>query len=247
MLGLACRCSSFTQFFARANVSLEAEKELLNGIQMKSRRTRRPEAENINPNSRHATPERLCWGHVTHGVGDVVDHDSGLSSSVVHRGQAVVAFLSSSVPDLKLHCCIIQTYRLCEEGSWKDNREQRTHPLSTETLQTAKRREESIWTVASFRLHNSGLIIQHRSCWKQTIRDMRFTASVYGSTIAHNGLTQPPATWQRKPHADVLYSCVIFDPLCSWSLRQRRKYADFSPASRRLISHPNPGLTPRPL
>ncbi len=53
-------------------------------------------------------------------VGDVVDHNGGLGSPVVHGSQAVIPFLSCSVPDLKLDCCIIQTYRLCEEGSWKE-------------------------------------------------------------------------------------------------------------------------------
>lgn len=55
---------------------------------------------------------------VTHCVGDVIDHDGSLRSSVVHRGQAVIPFLPCSVPDLKLNCCVIQADGLCEEGSW---------------------------------------------------------------------------------------------------------------------------------
>ena len=71
----------------------------------------------------------------TYCVGDVVDHDGGLGSPVVHGRQAVISLLSGSVPDLKLHCCVIQTYRLCEEGSWKESHKeyksrnsQKSHP-----------------------------------------------------------------------------------------------------------------------
>lgn len=60
--------------------------------------------------------------HVTYCVGDIIDHNGSLGSSVVHGCQAVIPFLSSSVPDFKLNCCIIQTYCLCEEGSWKGSR-----------------------------------------------------------------------------------------------------------------------------
>lgn len=57
----------------------------------------------------------------THCVGDVVDHDGSLGPPVVHGRQTVIPFLPCSVPDLKLDCCIIQTYCLCEEGRCKEN------------------------------------------------------------------------------------------------------------------------------
>ena len=56
-------------------------------------------------------------GRLTHCIGDVIDHDGSLGAPVVHGGEAVVALLSCGVPDLKLHCCVVQAYRLCEEGS----------------------------------------------------------------------------------------------------------------------------------
>lgn len=57
-------------------------------------------------------------------LGDVKDDNGGLSTTVVHRGQTVVPFLSRSVPDLKLHCGLVQTHRLSQECSWtiKDDR-----------------------------------------------------------------------------------------------------------------------------
>lgn len=57
---------------------------------------------------------RIC--PQTHCVGNVVDHDGRLCSSVIHRSQAVVALLTCRVPDLKLHCGVVQTDRLSEEG-----------------------------------------------------------------------------------------------------------------------------------
>lgn len=58
----------------------------------------------------------LCSGECF-CVGDVIDHNGGLGSSVVHRGQAVVPLLPCRVPNLKLDCCVIQAYCLCEESS----------------------------------------------------------------------------------------------------------------------------------
>lgn len=95
---------------------------ILEGRQSNSKRLNRIKSGRTKVSCSLIQGTSLCRGHVTHSVGDVVDHDGGLSSSVVHRRQAVVAFLSSSVPDLELHCCIVQTYRLCEEGSCKDSR-----------------------------------------------------------------------------------------------------------------------------
>lgn len=57
-----------------------------------------------------------CIIQPTRLVGDVVDHDGGLRSSVVHGRQAVVALLTRSVPDLKLDRRVIQAHRLGEEG-----------------------------------------------------------------------------------------------------------------------------------
>ena len=64
-------------------------------------------------------------GGITHSVGDVVDHDGGLRSTVIHGRQAMVALLARSVPDLKLHRRFVQTYRLGEEGSWRGEEERR--------------------------------------------------------------------------------------------------------------------------
>lgn len=81
ILGLACLCSSLTQFLARANDSCEQ------GTARFVART-----------------ERLLT-KVTAGylVCDVVDHDGRLRSSVIHRRQTVVALLTCCVPDFKLH------------------------------------------------------------------------------------------------------------------------------------------------
>ena len=43
------------------------------------------------------------------GVGDIIDDDGGLSSSVVHRGQTVVPLLARGVPDLELDRRVIKT------------------------------------------------------------------------------------------------------------------------------------------
>ena len=52
-------------------------------------------------------------------VGDVVDHDGGLRSTVIHGRQAVVTLLARRVPDLKLHGGVIQTDGLGQERSWR--------------------------------------------------------------------------------------------------------------------------------
>lgn len=52
----------------------------------------------------------------TYGLSNVVYNHGAVCISVVHRGQALVPFLSSSVPDLKLDgCVIIESNGLCEE------------------------------------------------------------------------------------------------------------------------------------
>lgn len=50
-------------------------------------------------------------------LGDVKDNDGSLSATVVHGGQTVVSLLSCRVPDLKLHCGLIETHRLSQERS----------------------------------------------------------------------------------------------------------------------------------
>lgn len=80
----------------------------------------------MSPGLRNHQPQTEDKGQChspTYCVGDVVDHNGSLGPPVVHGCQAVIPFLSCSVPDLKLDCCIIQTYRLCEEGSWGGNNE----------------------------------------------------------------------------------------------------------------------------
>ena len=49
-------------------------------------------------------------------VGDVVDHNGHLGSSVVHWSEAVVALLTGSVPYLKLYSCVVEVNCLCQEG-----------------------------------------------------------------------------------------------------------------------------------
>lgn len=62
------------------------------------------------------TATLACTIQPTRLVGDVVDHDGGLRSSVVHGRQAVVSLLTRRVPDLKLDRRVIQAHRLGEEG-----------------------------------------------------------------------------------------------------------------------------------
>lgn len=81
ILGLACLCSSLTQFFARANDSCEQK--------------RRRFVPRIKRLLSAVRPRYL--------VCDVVDHDGRLRSSVIHRRQTVVALLTCCVPDFKLH------------------------------------------------------------------------------------------------------------------------------------------------
>ena len=86
-------------------------------------RNHQPESCVIKHMTQHCPGRRpVTVHHLTYCVGDIIDHDGGLGPPVVHGCQAVIPFLSCSVPDLKLDCCVIQTYCLCEEGSWKDMR-----------------------------------------------------------------------------------------------------------------------------
>lgn len=98
ILGLACLCSSLTQFFARANDSCEQK------MRRFVPRTKRP----------------LSGVRPRYLVCDVVDHDGRLRSSVIHRRQTVVALLTCCVPDFKLHRRVVETYRLGEERSWEE-------------------------------------------------------------------------------------------------------------------------------
>lgn len=67
-----------------------------------------------------------CPAGETYRVGDVVNHNGRLSASVVHWSQAVVALLTRCVPDLELHCGVIQTDGLSEEGSCRRQQIDRT-------------------------------------------------------------------------------------------------------------------------
>lgn len=55
----------------------------------------------------------------TYCVGNVVDNNSCLCSSVVHWSQAVVTFLTRRVPDFKLDSGVVQTDSLSEKGSYR--------------------------------------------------------------------------------------------------------------------------------
>jgi hypothetical protein len=53
----------------------------------------------------------------TYRLCDIVDDYSTVRIPVVHGRQGLVAFLSSSVPDLELDCCVlVERDCLCEEG-----------------------------------------------------------------------------------------------------------------------------------
>lgn len=76
-------------------------------------------AEALNPKlsqgtEKHQIQRQMPRGprRSTHCVGDVVDNDGGLGTSVVHGGQAVIPLLPRRVPYLKLDRCVIQTDRL---------------------------------------------------------------------------------------------------------------------------------------
>lgn len=49
-------------------------------------------------------------------IGDVIDHDGGLGTSVVHGRQTVVAFLTGCVPDFKLDRRVVQADCLSQES-----------------------------------------------------------------------------------------------------------------------------------
>ena len=66
--------------------------------------------------------DMLCSSQAYH-ASDIIDDNGCLSSSVVHWGQTVVAFLACCVPDLKLDCCVIKIHCLSQEGSWKENQQ----------------------------------------------------------------------------------------------------------------------------
>jgi len=51
-------------------------------------------------------------------AGYVVDDNGNLSTTVVHRRKAVVAFLTRRVPDLKLHCRIVHHNGLRQERGY---------------------------------------------------------------------------------------------------------------------------------
>lgn len=134
MFGLACRCSSFTQFFARVNVSLKEKKKknVHNDLHVASD-WERLESEVLlvrNHQLQLAANGDFSFvtvdsSRVTHCVGDVKHHDGSLGSPVVHGCKAVIPLLPRSVPDLKLDCRVVQTYRLREEGGWRGNEQRR--------------------------------------------------------------------------------------------------------------------------
>ena len=50
-------------------------------------------------------------------LGDVVDHNCAIRVAIVHRGQGLVSFLTSSVPYLKFdRRALVEGYRLGEKG-----------------------------------------------------------------------------------------------------------------------------------
>jgi hypothetical protein len=57
-----------------------------------------------------------CW-EPTYSLCNIVDDDSAVCISVVHRGQRLVSFLTSCVPYFELDSCVlVQRNRLCQEG-----------------------------------------------------------------------------------------------------------------------------------
>lgn len=95
MFGLACLWSSLTQFFALANDSWRIKKGTIVNIT-----TLKWQKFGCNV-FKHA-----------YLVGDVINYNGGLGTSVVHGGQTVVALLSGRVPYLKLYRCVIQAHCL---------------------------------------------------------------------------------------------------------------------------------------
>lgn len=63
-----------------------------------------------------------AW-NLTNLICNIIDHDGCLCTSVVHGSQTVVALLTGRVPDLKLDCCVVQAYRLSQEGSCRGTKQ----------------------------------------------------------------------------------------------------------------------------
>ena len=73
-------------------------------------------------------------GHLTHLICDIIHHNGCLGTSVVHGSQTVVALLTSCVPDFKLDCCVVQTYRLSQKGSCTGTKQRNRWQLGLELL-----------------------------------------------------------------------------------------------------------------
>lgn len=163
----------------------------------------------------------------TYGVGDVVDHNGSLGSPVVHGCQAVIPFLSSSVPDLKLDRCVIQTYCLCEERSWEGKDVYQIKRTSEKWSDILIGIIET--TMKKLQLKYPNIFIWccinlfHRFTWcylsrKYTNYYIKFTARTYDNKSI-SWLTEPAVTWQRKERSDLqtltLKLCNLW-PACSW-------------------------------
>jgi hypothetical protein len=60
------------------------------------------------------------WGDTskTYSLGDVIDHNSTVGVSIVHRSQGLISFLASSIPNFEFDGgALIEGYGLCQESS----------------------------------------------------------------------------------------------------------------------------------
>lgn len=53
----------------------------------------------------------------TYSLSDVIDYDGAIGIPIIHRGQRLISFLASRIPDLELDCgALIEGDGLCQEG-----------------------------------------------------------------------------------------------------------------------------------
>lgn len=76
--------------------------------------------------------------HLTHLICYIIHNNGCLGTSVVHGSQTMVALLTSCVPNFKLDCCVVQTYRLSQEGSCKAKEPMTNGPVATELHKMCK-------------------------------------------------------------------------------------------------------------
>lgn len=153
--------------------------------------------------------------HLTHLVCYVVHHDGGLGASVVHGGQTVVALLTSCVPNFKLDRCIVQAYRLSQEGSCVDTKQREQCQLSLEPLILWSKRLILETHIISCLVNRDKRVLKHQNTLIQLcdasaanaclFRSVLFTFSQFNTQLQHHHyVTSQYLGWSLSTNSSVI-------------------------------------------